>query len=475
MSLAGKSAVVTGGCSGIGYEIVKKFLEEGIKNVAVLDICEANTLHLLQSKDDEQKVVFIRTDVSKKEQVKSAFDEIKQKFGCVDYVVGNAGVFCESDYERTINVNLIGILNSTYTAIELMSKKKGGQGGIILNVSSLVAVDVYCNMPAYSASKHGVIGLQKCLSDEYYFKKHGIKFITLCPGATLTPIIKDFEKKAVFGTCDGFNFQAPSFVAECVMKMFKSAKNGSIWSSRNALTMGKILQTVPAMACMKSLLMLFNVAFWATGLAVLCAGIWMQVKLIKFLELSADFSNLVPYILVGTGALILFVATLACCCTVKGQPSLLFMYGAFLAIILTLEIAVTVSIFAYKDNLSNGFDRGLNHSMKIYVESPTISADFDVMQSELQCCGSRSYKDWSNLANPIPVPKSCCKLSYCDVEDESQVYNEGCYDIVVKFINENMAMIGVCALVVTLFPIIGILLSCCLASNASKAKYEQMN
>lgn len=51
----------------------------------------------------------------------------------------------------------------------------------------------------------------------------------------------------------------------------------------------------------------------------------MQVKLIKFLELSADFSNAVPYVLVATGALILFVATLACCCTVKGQPSLLYM------------------------------------------------------------------------------------------------------------------------------------------------------
>ncbi|KAG4075393.1 hypothetical protein HA402_015046 [Bradysia odoriphaga] len=239
--------------------------------------------------------------------------------------------------------------------------------------------------------------------------------------------------------------------------------------------MGKCLQTVPAMACMKSLLMLFNVTFWATGLAVLCAGIWMQVRLIKFLELSADFSNAVPYVLVGTGALILFVATLACCCTVKGQPSLLYMYGAFLAIILILEIAVTISIYAYKDKLSDGFDRGLNQSMKIYGESSTISTDFDVMQSELQCCGNRGYKDWSSLQRPIPVPKSCCKLTECDVEDESQIYNQGCYDIVVKFINENLAMIGTCALGVTLFPILGIVLSCCLAANVSKAKYEQMN
>lgn len=55
-------------------------------------------------------------------------------------------------------------------------------------------------------------------------------------------------------------------------------------------------------------------------------------------------------------------------------------------------------------------------------------------------------------------------------------YNQqGCYDIVVKFINDNLAMIGGCALGVTLFPIVGIVLSCCLAANVSKAKYEQMN
>lgn len=54
------------------------------------------------------------------------------------------------------------------------------------------------------------------------------------------------------------------------------------------------------------------------------------------------------------------------------------------------------------------------------------------MHKQLQCCGSRGYRDWSNLKNPIPVPKSCCKLSECDVEDESQIYNQvilpGCKD-----------------------------------------------
>lgn len=56
-----------------------------------------------------------------------------------------------------------------------------------------------------------------------------------------------------------------------------------------------------------------------------------------------------------------------------------------MAIILVLEIGVTISLYAYKDKLSNGLDRGLNESMKAYGESSTISTDFDFMQSEV-CC-----------------------------------------------------------------------------------------
>ncbi len=130
-SLAEKSAVVTGACGGIGYEVVKAFLEQGIKvtnsehmknyiemlfncfpfmykNVALIDICDTkNVTNELQSKYKGQQVLFIQTDVSKKDQMKSAFDQIIKAFGNIDIVVGNAGILCETDYERTINVNLV--------------------------------------------------------------------------------------------------------------------------------------------------------------------------------------------------------------------------------------------------------------------------------------------------------------------------------------------------------------------------------
>lgn len=63
----------------------------------------------------------------------------------------------------------------------------------------------------------------------------------------------------------------------------------------------------------------------ASGLAIFCAGIWMEVELHKYLELNVEYSDFAPYILVGTGAFILLISTLACCCTVKGHPTLLYL------------------------------------------------------------------------------------------------------------------------------------------------------
>ncbi|XP_055683831.1 tetraspanin-7-like [Lutzomyia longipalpis] len=242
--------------------------------------------------------------------------------------------------------------------------------------------------------------------------------------------------------------------------------------------MSKHFQTEATMACMKSLLMIFNLAFWASGLAILCAGIWMQVELHKYLELNADFSNTGPYVLVGTGTLILLISSLACCCTVKGQPGLLYLYGGFLAIVFIIELSLASSLYAYKDNLSDGFERGLNQSMARYGQPGTAdkTMDFDVMQAKMQCCGSHGYEDWNNLIPSSPVPRSCCRIAgkRCDTQDETQIWTQGCFHKVVAFLTINMKVIGGSAIGVTLFPLLGTVLSCVLAANINKTKYEQM-
>jgi len=231
-----KTAVVTGGCSGIGLETVRHFLKQNVKNIAILDLADPkNVTQSLQRSYSNQNVVFIKTDVTKKEQVKSAFNEVVSKFEFIDFVVANAGILREKDYELTINVNLLGLLHTAYTAIELMDKKKG-RGGTIISIASVAGLDGFYSMPAYSATKHAVIGFNRCFGDEFYFNKYGIKFITICPAFTETPILDDLENRLPEGTLgatlaakEALSTQSAESVGRCISEIVDSAKNGSFW------------------------------------------------------------------------------------------------------------------------------------------------------------------------------------------------------------------------------------------------------
>lgn len=86
-----------------------------MKNIAILDLEDSkNVTSALQQNYKNQNVVFIKTDVTKREQVKAAFNETVSKFNFIDFVIANAGVLRENDYELTINVNLVISLSSSF-------------------------------------------------------------------------------------------------------------------------------------------------------------------------------------------------------------------------------------------------------------------------------------------------------------------------------------------------------------------------
>ncbi|XP_022912857.1 tetraspanin-7-like [Onthophagus taurus] len=242
--------------------------------------------------------------------------------------------------------------------------------------------------------------------------------------------------------------------------------------------MSKHLQTVAAMTCMKTLLMIFNLIFWASGWAILGIGIYMRERLHLYMELTADFSDMTQYVLISTGALIIAISTLACCCTVKGQHVLLYVYGAFLAVAFVLELGTGLSIYAYRERFPAAFDQGLNISMSQYYNSSennknSVATAIDTLQEQLHCCGNHGPNDWIEMSKPAPF--SCCIEKGCDVGNSEEIYKTGCYDRVVKFINENIGTLAGVAIGITFFPLFGVILSCCLASVINKAKYEQMD
>lgn len=74
-----------------------------------------------------------------------------------------------------------------------MRIESGGHGGVIVNIASIVGLDPFFNLPAYTATKHAVVGYTRCLADNIFETKFGIKFITICPGVTDTSFAKSIN------------------------------------------------------------------------------------------------------------------------------------------------------------------------------------------------------------------------------------------------------------------------------------------
>ncbi|XP_003702352.1 tetraspanin-7 [Megachile rotundata] len=240
--------------------------------------------------------------------------------------------------------------------------------------------------------------------------------------------------------------------------------------------MTKRLETAATMACMKTLLMLFNCVFWVFGILMLCIGIWMRIQLRDYVDVSAESGRAALLALASLGAILTLTATLACCCTTHGHPALLYLYGAFLAVVTLLELGAGASIYAYRTNLNEKFDQDFNDTMAVYSQDERKTADIDTIQSTLLCCGNRGYTDWLKMVPMKDIPLSCCKVpkKECNTSETNDIYTQGCYTLVLDFINSNIGLVAGIAIGVAFYPLVGVFLACCLASNINKVKYEQV-
>ena len=192
--LKGKVAVVTGGTRGIGYAIVKKFLENGAC-VALLGSRKETVDQALQKIKEEQKnpkVMGMWPEISDPKEVKEAFQRVKEEWGSLDILVNNAGISARDslyDYEpeafqKIMNLNLNAVFVCSQAGAKIM-KEQGG--GVILNTSSMVSLYGQPSGSGYPTSKFAVNGLTKSLARE--LGKDNIRVNAVAPGVTRTDMV----------------------------------------------------------------------------------------------------------------------------------------------------------------------------------------------------------------------------------------------------------------------------------------------
>ncbi len=186
LGLEGKSIIVTGGASGIGYAIVEELLRDGA-NVTVCDISD----NAPEYDSANGKYIYVKTDVSSKESVDAMIEKVCAEFGTVDVIVNNAGIniprllsdpagkeeLTEAIWDKVMNVNVKGVFFCTQAAVKVMQK----QGkGVVINMSSECGLEGSEGQSVYAASKNAVNALTRSWAKE--LGRQGIRVVGIAPG-----------------------------------------------------------------------------------------------------------------------------------------------------------------------------------------------------------------------------------------------------------------------------------------------------
>ena len=211
-SVKGKVAIVTGASRGIGRAIATVFGEHGM-NV----VCAARSQEQGQAVADEicekgGDAIFVRTDCSSPEEIKTLVDAAVSRYGRLDGVVSNAGIgmggtplheYGLDEYEKIFALNSKGVFAGMKYGAEAIFKARS-QGGFLINVASIAGLMPQRGQALYTATKFGVVGMTRAAALDY--AKYGITVNAICPGYTKTSIFGDAPEQAM----DFFASDCPS-------------------------------------------------------------------------------------------------------------------------------------------------------------------------------------------------------------------------------------------------------------------------
>lgn len=216
-------------------------------NIAIFDVAEEAGKAVADqlNKTHKDKVLFIKCDLSKEDDITKAFETVLVQFKQVDVIINNAGIMSDAPnlWRTACTVNWEGLISLTLKGIKHMRQDEGGAGGTIVNIASTAAITKFPFIPIYNGSKAAVLHFSQCIAMEPFFENTNVRVLTMCFGATDTPLLHNLETRCYDPNlgqtlvdsvvASGVVYQTVGSAVAAFVDMFQNGAPGTIWLSVN--------------------------------------------------------------------------------------------------------------------------------------------------------------------------------------------------------------------------------------------------
>ncbi|KAL6267506.1 hypothetical protein P5V15_000580 [Pogonomyrmex californicus] len=245
MEIHGKTVLITGGANGIGYCTARELLRSGAKAVAIVDLPDSNGENAVTELEKEfgaNHAIFLIGNVANAEEFTACFEKAIESFSTLDIIINNAGIMNDAEWEPMVDVNYKGVVRGTLLGLNHMGKHKGGKGGTIVNMASIVGLQGNPIAPIYTGTHFAIVGFTSSLVT--FYEKTGVRVLIICPGLTTTGMASKYMSSKIYAMdilddeiaakeMTTMESQSPEHVATAIVELIEKGNNGAIFVSEN--------------------------------------------------------------------------------------------------------------------------------------------------------------------------------------------------------------------------------------------------